>query len=442
MKLFLNNAIPAKRRKKQKMKTKSAINIALLMTVLIITELPITQQTKAATSDGSTFSIVQISDTQRLAFLSPTLYNDITSWIVNNSATNNVKMVIDTGDFIDAIGVAPNGTITIYNTTVKGQEWAIANASIGKLLDAGIPYCWDAGNHDQSPFGSPNGTGLTSGGAGFLAFNTTYLRSKPYWLSDLYNSKNTAVKFNANNYPFIIINLEYLANSSTLAWMKNILDTNPTTNIIVATHAYLDNNANLDTYYNGAFDDSVGNWTQNLRKTLNNYPNIILALSGHNSGWNMTRTGNREEILFNRQDENNMTGSAAVRIYTFNTNTMTVAASTYCIDTKTWLTDPYNQFTFNTALTSSPISNTLDATAFQSVTVSPGWTWWFFTQTKGGITPYTYQWYEGSTPIQGQTDAVLAVTKNTPGTYRFYCRVTSKDGSTTTSNNVTLTVTS
>jgi rhodanese-related sulfurtransferase/pimeloyl-ACP methyl ester carboxylesterase len=83
---------------------------------------------------------------------------------------------------------------------------------------------------------------------------------------------------------------------------------------------------------------------------------------------------------------------------------------------------------------------TLDISAFQSVTVMPGWTWWFFAHNKGGSAPYAYQWYEGISPIQGQTSSVLAVAKSNPGRYELFCRVTDRDGTTTTSNAITLTV--
>ena len=84
--------------------------------------------------------------------------------------------------------------------------------------------------------------------------------------------------------------------------------------------------------------------------------------------------------------------------------------------------------------------STLDVTARTSVTVLPGWTWWFYVQNLGGSAPYTYQWYEGMNPIQGQTSMVLPVTKTAPGVYSFYCRVTDKDGTSTTSNAVTMAV--
>jgi rhodanese-related sulfurtransferase/pimeloyl-ACP methyl ester carboxylesterase len=82
----------------------------------------------------------------------------------------------------------------------------------------------------------------------------------------------------------------------------------------------------------------------------------------------------------------------------------------------------------------------LDVTTYSSITVMAGWTWWFSTHNKGGVAPFTYQWYEGITPIQGQTSMVLPVTKITPGTYTLSCRVTDAEGTTTTSNTITLTV--
>jgi hypothetical protein len=82
----------------------------------------------------------------------------------------------------------------------------------------------------------------------------------------------------------------------------------------------------------------------------------------------------------------------------------------------------------------------LRASAFCNVTVLPGWTWYFFVQSAGGSGAHTYQWYEGTTLLQGQSSMVIALTKNTPGTYTFYCGVTDSEGTTANSNNVTLTV--
>ncbi len=82
----------------------------------------------------------------------------------------------------------------------------------------------------------------------------------------------------------------------------------------------------------------------------------------------------------------------------------------------------------------------VQARAFCNVTVIPGWTWYFFTQGTGGVGALTYQWFEGSTLLQGQTSMVLAVTKNTPGTYAYFCKVTDSTGTATNSNAAYLTV--
>jgi predicted secreted protein len=79
------------------------------------------------------------------------------------------------------------------------------------------------------------------------------------------------------------------------------------------------------------------------------------------------------------------------------------------------------------------------ASAFTSVTVLRGWTWYFFVHSNG-VWPCTYQWYENTTLLQGQTSMVLPVTRTALGNYTFYCKVTDAQGLTVSSNTVRLTV--
>lgn len=60
---------------------------------------------------------------------------------------------------------------------------------------------------------------------------------------------------------------------------------------------------------------------------------------------------------------------------------------------------------------SEQLRPSLRASAFSNVTILRGWTWWFFAQSIGGKGPYTFQWYEGTTALQGQTSMVLPITK-------------------------------
>ena len=89
---------------------------------------------------------------------------------------------------------------------------------------------------------------------------------------------------------------------------------------------------------------------------------------------------------------------------------------------------------------SEQLQPTLRVSAFCNVTVITGWTWYFFAHSNGGFGSHSYQWYEGTTLLAGQTSMVMPVTKNTLGTFTFYCKVTDAEGKTANSNNVTLTV--
>jgi hypothetical protein len=82
----------------------------------------------------------------------------------------------------------------------------------------------------------------------------------------------------------------------------------------------------------------------------------------------------------------------------------------------------------------------LSATAFTSVSVLPGWTWNFFVHTNGGVGALTYQWYEGSTMLAGQSSMVLSVNKATAGVYNYTCVVADAAGHQVTTNTVRLTV--
>ncbi len=91
-----------------------------------------------ANSDGlgGNFSIIWITDTQYLTESYPTYFDSLCRWIVNNADKYNVKMVVHTGDLVEDEGNTSN--------------WDNANRSMSILLDAGIPYCWNAGNHDYN----------------------------------------------------------------------------------------------------------------------------------------------------------------------------------------------------------------------------------------------------------------------------------------------------
>jgi len=77
-----------------------------------------------------------------------------------------------------------------------------------------------------------------------------------------------------------------------------------------------------------------------------------------------------------------------------------------------------------------------------SNTVAIGSTAVFSVSVSGGTAPYTYQWYESGQIISAETSSQMSITKNSEGTYTFYCEVTDNDGAIDTTATATLTVTS
>jgi hypothetical protein len=306
----------------------TGIVIMLLSTGSQFFVLPTEAQASTPASTSTTvgnFSVIWITDTQYLSQIYPTYFDALCRWVVNNAATYNVKMVIHTGDMVDS---EDNQT-----------QWANANHSMSILLDAGIPYCWNAGNHDY--------TATYWIGNQYNAFNPAVLAEKPYWVGDEFNGQNTAIYVNVSSWDLLVVNLENLANNTALEWATSVLDAYPDSHAIVATHAYL-NDQGKYTYIKSEQNSS---WASNLNDTvLETHPSVFLTLNGHfntNNG-RRTQVGDRDELMFNRQDQDGSLGGATLRILTFDTANNTIDVKTFVLYANSFLTDSNDQFILST----------------------------------------------------------------------------------------------
>ncbi len=309
------------------------VGISFLLLAAFIAALPV--QTTAAKTASSTlpvglqesegnFSIIWITDTQYLSESRPMYYDSLCRWIVDNAAVYDVKMVVHTGDLVE----------DEWNQT----QWENANKSMSILLDNGVPYCWNAGNHDY------NATYWI--GNQYNAFNPSALSSKPYWLGDMGFGQSTAVHFSVSGWNCLIVNLAYQANDDALAWANSLLDDYSDSHAIVATHAYLNDTGG----YGGKGDDNT-QWPVNFRNTvLETHASVFLTLSAHfhpTSG-SRTRVEERDELMFNRQDSDSRLGAASLRILTFDTTQGLIDVKTFLLYANDFLADSKNQFTLNT----------------------------------------------------------------------------------------------
>ncbi|MFA5364161.1 MAG: metallophosphoesterase [Candidatus Bathyarchaeia archaeon] len=277
-----------------------------------------------AMPSGANFSVIWITDTQYLSESYPTYYDSLCRWIVNHAEQYKLKMVIHTGDIIEDEG----------NRT----QWENANRSMSILLDADVPYCWNAGNHDY------NSTCWI--GDQYHAFNPEVLEYKPYWIGDVVDGQNTAVQFSVDNWTFLVLNIEYEASSEVLDWANNLLDSYPESHAIVGAHSYLNTTAGYSVRGTAA-----AKWPLDFKaNVLDTHGNVFLTLSAHHhpASGSRTKVGDRDELMFNRQDDNEQLGAASLRILSFDLVAGKIYVQTYVLYANYFLDDQNNQFTLTT----------------------------------------------------------------------------------------------
>jgi len=82
-------------------------------------------------------------------------------------------------------------------------------------------------------------------------------------------------------------------------------------------------------------------------------------------------------------------------------------------------------------LTASATASSSQVTIGQSATLT--------VTASGGLAPLSYQWYEGTSAMSGQTSTQLTVTKSAAGLFSYYCKVTDSGSRTANSNPVSIT---
>jgi hypothetical protein len=304
------------------------------------------------------FSIFWITDTQFLSESNPALFKMSNNWIVDNWARFNGKMVVHTGD--------------IVQTGAVEQEWLNADDAMSVLAANGIPYTWCAGNHDDLVLG--DATSGWKGNAWTSSLDPSEARravnAVPYaqWAGDYHDGMNTAVTFSASGLNFLIVSIEWNAQSDVLEWARGILD-DPNFgdhHVIVAPHAYIDASGSLDSPNWG---ETLAYFTSDLTKLLDEHSsNVFLTLNGHFAtefGYNTPRPINdRNLLMFDRQDcadapgdqvgrgvdnpppnDTDKVGGSTVMVLTFEPVVNQIRARTYDIYRANWRTGPTEQYT-------------------------------------------------------------------------------------------------
>jgi hypothetical protein len=305
------------------------------------------------------FSIFWVTDTQFLSESNPDLFVRAMSWIADNFARYNGKMVIHTGDIVQTGSVQ--------------AEWSNADGALSVLLGRGIPYTWCAGNHDDLSGDDPS-----SGWMGRLwarSLDPSVVgpmvdgAGSSHWVGDLRDGMNTAVSFSAGRLKFLVLNLEWGADASTLEWAQETLDDPAYADhrVIAAAHAYIDPSGSTE---GPDAEPVLLDFTRRLTALLNRHsPRVFLTLNGHfptDQGYNTPQPVNgRNELMFDRQDctddprspqgrgvdgadatvpSSRRVGGATVTVLTFDPGQNVIEVSTYDAHTGAWRDDPNERY--------------------------------------------------------------------------------------------------
>lgn len=321
---------------------------------------PIADQSNSSSASSATptpFSIFWITDTQYLSETNEPLFAKTTSWIADHYSAYGGRMVVHTGDIVE-------------NASASG-DWSNANSAMSVLLSDGIPYTWNAGNHDILGYGSPNWIGSK-----FAAFNPSVVGKEvnatgySSWVGSTDNGMDTAVTFTADGMAFMIINVEYDANATVLGWVSSILS-DPlyqSAHVIIATHAYIDPDGNV-----AGPDAGLYNFTTALTALMDLHPNVFMTMNGHfftSGGYHgLNPMGEVYNLMFNRQEcvdsegcppvINNTPdvlkdGSATVTILTFEPSANQISVATYAVDMGSWLNDSADDYVLHPIFPGTP----------------------------------------------------------------------------------------
>jgi hypothetical protein len=285
------------------------------------------------------FSIVLLPDTQNYVCEGcqfdpwPEVFVSQVQWIVDNRESLNVVYVDHLGDCVE------NGDTYLI-------EWQRATGAMYLLEDPtatglphGIPYSVDVGNHDQTPWGDPEGT--TAYYNEF--FGSAHFVGRPYYGGHFGDDNDNHYSlFEGEGVGFIVVSLGHdfrdpVQYQDVLAWADSLLAAHSDRWAVVSCHGLLGRGATPQFSVQGAA----------IYEALKHNPNLFLMVCGHENG-----AGRRADVYDGRTVHTLRSdyslyfseGAGFLRVLTFNPEEGTVEVRTYSPWLDSYKTDPDNQF--------------------------------------------------------------------------------------------------
>jgi hypothetical protein len=239
--------------------------------VIAITVVGVIANHGASAAAETSFTLVQVPDTQQevLNDTNP-LLRDRYNWIVNNQQALNVKFIAHTGDLVNWGNVDP-------------AQFTRASQATNILDASGIPYGYAIGNHDTAAVAAGGSAAPGDTHANLrntTAYNQTFPVSRFKNVGGTYEAgkvDNMYQTFSAGSVDWLVISLEMWPRQGALDWAKQVVASHPKHNVIISTHANIDNTGAKPTTGNYGDKNAVVMWDQ----LFSQYANIKMVLSGH-----------------------------------------------------------------------------------------------------------------------------------------------------------------
>jgi Concanavalin A-like lectin/glucanases superfamily/Bacterial Ig domain/Bacterial TSP3 repeat/Calcineurin-like phosphoesterase len=351
---------------------------------------------------GPDFTLMTLPDTQ---FYSENLNNRFsqftsqTNWIVSSRTALNTVFVSHMGDMVNTASVA-------QEWTNAKQAMSLIEDPVTTLLTHGIPWGGAPGNHD--------GTGTEWD----THFGLNRWSGKTYFQGG-YNSsnRNNYQFFSASGLDFIVIHLDYNANTAgnqaIMDWADALLKAHPNRRAIVTSHWLIGT----------SFPPAQAAWGghgQALYDNLKDNPNLFLMLCGHIHG-----EGRRADVFEGRtvytvlQDYQSRSGypggfgggDAWLRYFIFSPANNSITAKTYRTTTGDFETDADSEFTLPYTMG----AGTATWTALGTVNASGGTATLEWTGLAGST---EYEWYaavsDGTNAIGSSTRSFTTAANTAP----------------------------
>lgn len=247
----------------------------------------------ALDQDNIAYSIALVGDTQIATEYD--VMNDqanengvvagIYQWLLENKEEKNIQFVVGLGDIVQSEGTyalnqKTDNAAVVKTDEVKKAEWDYALSQI-KTLNDEIPYSLIRGNHDPQ--------------AEYIEYVTqeTYGKDIDGALDE--TMLNTWQELVVGDIKYLIMSLDLGASDTELKWAEDVIKTHPNHNVIITTHAYLNDDGTTldanDAYHPDQYNTTGSKYPDATHNRNNGdemwdnyfskYDNIVMIVSGH-----------------------------------------------------------------------------------------------------------------------------------------------------------------